>query len=433
MLHQINLFVDTITDKLPAELIDFALVTIFSLIIGLSQRKLYKEKEHNATFGTDRTFTFVGILSFILYQADSSLVLYMGGGLIFGALLVVNYFHKINKIGTFGTTSIIIGLITYSLPVLIDTQPLWLFLLVVVIILILTELKSTLFKFSNRFNEDEFLTLGKFIIIAGVILPVLPNEPMVDFVEVTPYKIWLAVVVISSISYFSYLVRKFLFHNSGVLITGILGGLYSSTAATFVLARKSKSEEEPRKIYAAAMILASAMMYVRILILLYIFNKALFSSLLWPFAILIAVSLGIGVVMVLMNKEELKDNKVAIEQENNPLEFKVAILFTLLYVFFTFVTYYTLEYFGTSGLKVLSFVVGVTDIDPFLLNLFQGTYDVALRVLAIATLQAIISNNILKMGYGLWLTHKKLRKSLVISFGSLIVANIVVALVFYAF
>jgi uncharacterized membrane protein (DUF4010 family) len=113
---------------------------------------------------------------------------------------------------------------------MVFTQPVWLLLSFVVVILTLTELKNNLISLSKKASEEEFITLAKFIAFAGVILPLLPDKPISDQIPISPYNLWLAVVVVSGISYISYLLKKFVFPNSGLMLTGILGGLYSSTA-----------------------------------------------------------------------------------------------------------------------------------------------------------------------------------------------------------
>ncbi len=414
-----------ILDLIPSELISFIMVALFSLVIGLSQRKVHPVSDDSRLFGTDRTFTFIGILGFILYLvAPESLWLYGCGGLLLGVFLGINYFFKIQRFGDFGLTTIIIALITYSLAPLVMTQPAWLYMLVIVVVLVFTEMKETFSTLSDRFEKEEFITLAKFLIIAGIILPIVPDEPFVDFLSLTPYRVWLAVVVISSISYLSYLLKKFVFHTSGVVLSGILGGLYSSTATTFILARKSKDHPELKHQYAAGMVLATSMMYLRILILIGIFNAELFMKCWWAFLIMFAFSLLTGFFILLFKKDATNHAEITNQKDKNPLEFRVAIIFTILYVGFTFVTYFTINNFGELGLNLLSFIVGVTDIDPFLLNLFQGKFDVGLTVITAATLQAIISNNLLKMVYGMIISDKSLRKTLLVGFLLITAVNI---------
>lgn len=102
---------------LPQELVTFVLVTVFSLLIGLSQRKISLRREGETTlFGTDRTFTFIGILGYLLYILEpEGYRLFIGGGAILGVLLALNYYVKQSQYHVFGITTIIIALITYCL------------------------------------------------------------------------------------------------------------------------------------------------------------------------------------------------------------------------------------------------------------------------------------------------------------------------------
>jgi len=429
-----NLIIQRIMiENIPIEFTNFVLVTLFALIIGLAQRRIHPSNEDFKPFGTDRTFTFIGIMGYILCvikPGDYSL--FMGGGFVLIIFLGIYYFFRLNNFKVYGITTIIIAFLTYCLAPLIITQPKWLFMLVVVTILIFTELKESFGAISQKFDKDEFLTLGKFLVIAGVILPVIPDTPIVPFLSITPYRIWLAVVVISSVSYVSYLLKKFVFKNSGIIISGILGGLYSSTATTIIMSKKSKTAKYSEYQYAGAIILATSMMYLRVLILLLIFNIHLFSVLLPSILILILVSGITALIIIRINPKKEKTEEI-IENDKNPLEFKVALLFTLLYVTFTFITWYAINNFGSQGLNALSMFVGVTDIDPFLINIFQGKYNVADNMLALASLQAIISNNIVKAAYAGFVAEKKIKKALIIGFTIIILTNIILAIIVYRF
>ena len=419
--------------NIPVEFINFVLVTLFALIIGLAQRRLHPSNEEFKQFGTDRTFTFIGIMGYILCiikPGDYSL--FIGGGFALIVFLAIYYYFRLINFKVYGITTIIIGFLTYCLAPLIITQPKWLFMLVVVTVLIFTELKESFGAISQKFDKDEFLTIGKFLVIAGVILPVIPDTPIVSFLSITPYRIWLAVVVISSVSYVSYLLKKFVFKNSGIIISGILGGLYSSTATTIIMSKKSKTACYSEFQYAGAIILATSMMYFRVLILLLIFNTHLFRVLLPSILILVIVSAIIAFVISRLKPRKDKAEEVT-EDDKNPLEFKVALLFTLLYVAFTFVTWYAINTFGSQGLNALSMFVGVTDIDPFLINIFQGKYNVADNLLALASLQAIISNNIVKAAYAGIVAEKKIKKALVVGFTIIILTNILLAFIVYRY
>lgn len=428
---------ENLYEFLPEKLVTFILVTLFSLLIGLSQRRISLRREGETTlFGTDRTFTFIGILGYVLYILDpTELKLFMGGGLILGVLLGINYYVKQSVFHVFGITTIIIALITYCIAPIVVTQPSWFYLTVVVVVLLLTELKHTFTELAQRMKNDEMVTLAKFLAISGVILPMLPKESFIPEINLTPYSVWLATVVVSGISYLSYLLKRYVFHESGVLVSGIVGGMYSSTATISVLARKSKkapAEDVPE--YVAAMLMAVSMMFLRFLILIFIFSKEVFSTISPYLLIMSIISAGIGSYIHLRKyrKHTLSDIPEE-EDSSNPLEFKVALIFAGLFVIFTLLTHYTLEYAGTKGLTALSFVAGLSDVTPFILNMIQDTAKVPAIIISASCLQAIISSITVNMGYALFFSgrRKELRPWLLGSFGIVIGMNFIFLLVFY--
>ncbi|MDR0938022.1 MAG: DUF4010 domain-containing protein [Mediterranea sp.] len=423
---------------LPRELVTFVLVTLFSLLIGLSQRRISLKREGETTlFGTDRTFTFIGILGYLLYMLDpKELHLFMGGGLVLGGLLGLNYYVKQTRFHVFGITTILIALITYCMAPIVATQPSWFYVMVVVVVLLLTEMKHSFTELAQRMKNDEMVTLAKFLAISGIILPILPDTTVIPGIDLTPYTIWLATVVVSGISYLSYLLRRYVFHQSGILMSGIIGGLYSSTATISVLARKSRSASAQEAAeYAAAMLMAVSMMFLRFFILIFIFSKEVFSTI-YAYLLVMAV-LTAGVAWFLHTRGKRKGSSAEEEEEDdgssNPLEFKVALIFAALFVLFTVLTHYTLIYAGTGGLNLLSFVSGLSDITPFVLNLLQNTKSVAVLVIAACSMQAIVSNILVNACYALFFAGRgsKLRPWILGGFGTVIACNLVLLLVFY--
>ena len=425
---------EPMTNIFSADIINFAVVALMSLVIGLSQRKLYeKNSDIINTFGSDRTFTLIGILGYVLYVVGGgSLTPFLYGGATLTLLLCIRYAHKLFVRQRTGITSITIALITYCIAPIIYRTSLTIAILVVVTVLVLTEMKDKFTEFTKKMNDEEFINLAKFLIIAGVVLPILPKNELVEGTGLTPYSIWLATVVISGISYVSYLVKKYLFPNGGVIITGILGGIYSSTATCLILAKKAKDHTGDLKEYSAAIFCAITMMYFKIFILLGIFNYDLMLQYWYLFAIMIVVS---AIVAYFFYRQKPKaegdgaETKIE-EEEKNPLEFKVAILFAILFIAFTLITNYALVYFGDSGLRILSIIVGVTDINPFIINLFQAQHsNVSDSLLILAAFQAIISNNVVKMFYGMFFSGNKLMKDLCTGFGIICVCNILLLII----
>jgi len=410
--------------QIPVDFVNFIFVAVLSLLIGLEQRKLHYTDAPGTLYGTDRTHTFIGLLGFVTYIMDPiSLYPYMLAGMAIVVFLSIFYWKKIETRNIFGITSMLVVLLTYAIAPLLYLKPLWLTLLLVTTILIFTELKQYLWKLSAKFQQKEFMIVSEFLLIVGIVLPLLPKGEISEMIPISPFKVWLSVVLISGISYASYLIQKFFFPNKGTVITGILGGLYSSTATTIVLAKKSKREDASINKIASAIFVATAMMFLRIWVLAFVFNAALAKEMSIAFITLTLLSVLISFLMYKFDKNEARISFEATESQN-PLEFKTALVFAVLFVFFGFLTKFVMQHYGLQGLNILSFIVGVTDIDPFLLSLFTGKYEFGLDVLAQASLIAITSNNFIKMLYGFVLGSPALRKPLAIGFAIVMAAGV---------
>jgi len=416
---------------IPHQLSDFFVVVLFSLIIGMMQRHIHCAKEDNLLIGTDRTFTFIGILGYLLLVGDLSgkMFLYLGGGVVLAGFLAIFYFNRIRIQQDFGLTTVLIAMLTYCIPLLLLTQPFWFTVLVFVGIIMLTEMKSSLVDVAEKVDKGEILTLAKFLTIACVILPIVPDKPLVDFLRITPYKIWLSVVVISSISYVSYLLQKFVFKKPNFFITGILGGLYSSTATTVVLARKMKHFPGHALKITGSLVLATAMMYFRIILLVIIFNPSLLSLLGTWLGVMVVVSFLTGMIFYYKGRTGTdNEGQEKFLPSGHPLELRMAVMFTLLFMGISFLVYYIMHQFGSHGLTLFSWLMGIMDIDPFLLTLFQGHYDISTSQLAHFSFYAIVSNNVMKMFTGMLLGEPAGRKWVALGFVLIITINLLILL-----
>jgi uncharacterized membrane protein (DUF4010 family) len=424
-----------ILNYIPDGFVKFILVLIFSLLIGLEQRRHHINENEDLLFGTDRTFTFIGLLAYVLFIADPvNYVPFLIGFVLIGALLGIQYFHKIGQNGKYGLTSTILALLTYCIPIMVFTQPVWLVLSFVVALLLVTELKSHFITLSKKASEEEFITLAKFIAFAGIILPLLPEENISAQIPISPYHLWLAIVVVSGISYASYLLKKFVFPDSGIFLTGLLGGIYSSTATTVILARQEKQGLTGTQTVSAIMI-ANGMMYLRILMLAFIFNPQVAFRLAIPFLAMFGVTFLLSRNLSgNKNHQPGADNTGGAQASGkNPLEFRTAAIFGVLFVIFALITDFVLKNYGNEGVTGLAFVVGVTDIDPFLLNLLQQKNGIEQTTLVLAIFNATNSNNLLKMFYAISLASRNIRRNLILNFSILIAVGLVMSIIFYLF
>lgn len=387
----------------PPLLLQFVMTVAFSFVVGLEFRRYHYSNGYKLHFGSTRTFVLIGVLGFILFTIDSSRLLYITGLLLLGCLLLIFYW-RLSEEKLFSLFSTLFALLIYLIGPIACTFPNWFLVLFIVLLILMLGEKPFIHHISEQLANEEIVTLAKFLIISGVILPLLPDQPITGFLPVTYYRVWLAVIIVSGFSYLSYLANSYFFKSRSLLITGLLGGLYSSTAATVVIGRRAAGYvENAWRNVSSALIMATAMMYVRLLVIIFLFNPAVCKLLIPPFLTIIIFSLAtVAVLLKFRNHVPELHEAVAVK---HPLELSTAIFFAILFVLFTFLTNYVISHFGSHGLKSLAVIVGFTDIDPFILSLLSGKFSVSDSVIVPSVILASGSNNLLKAAYALVLAR----------------------------
>ncbi len=388
-------------------LIDFIITIVFSFLIGL-EVKTYKlhfhEKSSNYFFGSARTFTFVGMLGFLFYHIN--LYAYLTVLASLSVLYTLFYYQRLLN----HKQSIILYLvllIVYSFGPISINNPIWMTSLVFVLVIFILNAKVGIQNFSNYVNKKEFETFGKMVLLSAVILPLVPNKDVIPYIPISPFKIWLVVVVVSAISYGGYIAQKYFFPSKGYFLTGLIGGIYSSTATTVVLARKAQ-QLGYNPVINGAIIVSTAIMYIRLIVVAVIFNIDIAKSIAIPFLVFSAFGIGISLFFLFSKKKRDVTHDFV---DDNPLELRTAFIFALLFIAMMALTKYITTEFGSIGLQIFSFIAGFTDIDPFILSLLAGKYSITHQEVFNAILIAAGSNNLLKAAYALWFggwrnTHK---------------------------
>ncbi len=208
------------------------------------------------------------------------------------------------------------------------------------------------------------------------------------------------VVAVSGVSYASYLLQLRL-GDRALLLSGIVGGAYSSTVTTVVLARQSKDGVHPALSYAGAIIAATGIMYIRLWILVTLFAPALGRQLMVLFWVLAAVALIAGFTLTRVNRNNrVNDGERAVP--SNPLEIRSAITFAGIFLAVLVGTRLVAERFGGTGVLILAAIMGAADVDPFILGLTQqvGT-TLPLETAALAVVLAAATNNLMKGIYSI--------------------------------
>ena len=232
---------------------------------------------------------------------------------------------------------------------------------------VLLHLKPQMHTLAAKIGDRDFTAIMQFALISLVILPVLPNRYFGPFAVLNPFKIWLMVVLIVGISLGGYIIYKFLGARAGAWAGGVLGGLISSTATTVRLARRSKQSPQAPGLAAFVIIVASAIVFVRLGILIGATAPQFIRAAIVPLAVMFAVLALLG----WWNLRERDETAAAMPEQENPTELKPAIVFGLLYAVVLLAIAAAKEYFGQSGLYAVAVLSGLTDMDAITLSVTQ--------------------------------------------------------------
>jgi uncharacterized membrane protein (DUF4010 family) len=213
---------------------------------------------------------------------------------------------------------------------------------------------------------------------------------------INPYKIWLFVVFVSSISFIGYILSK-IYSDKGIYITGFLGGLASSTATTMIFSKRSKDNESLSKETAIGIGLANSMMFFRVFILVLIFNPPLAKIIVAPF-ILASIS-GFIYLYTLSNGASGVKQKI---EFTNPFDIVESIKFGIIFgiVFITIELGY--EYFGKEGLYIVSLIAGISDVDAITIAISEMK-NITAPMAGISIIIASLSNQISKLIYSFFI------------------------------
>ena len=376
-----------------------------SLFFGLAYEEFYGDSIPQRPGGI-RTYPLLALAGALLYLLDPQhLTAALAGLLIVGLWTAASIREALRTVETSRATDGLYvtsaaAVLAYVLGPAAFALPPWLPIAVVVIAALLLSARTTLRELASKFGHTEMVTAAKFLVLSGVVLPLLHGLPAIPGTGILPFNIWLAVVAVSALSYASYLVQRYVTIKEGTLVPALLGGMYSSTAATVALARTA-AETGFTADLSGGIVAASAIMYLRIIVVVAIFNIPL-AERLAPSFVALALGGGILAAAIVRYGDGVKGKKIRkpATYPANPLQLSTALVFAALFVAISLLTIWVQGAAGQAGLFTLAAVVGVTDIDPFVLSIAQHhAAAIALAPAVAAILIAASSNNVLKAVY----------------------------------
>ena len=375
---------------------------LLSALIGF-EREEQKATVDKYIFGGIRTYPLIGLLGYALNLVSGAQLLPLTVGFaVVASFLWLSYQHKLEGAESAGVTTELSALTTYVVGALVSQGHFWVAGTLTVLSLLLLELKVFLEGLSRRMPAREILTFAKFLFLTVVILPVVPNQDIGPY-HINLFKTWLVVTAVSAISYASYLLQILTRGKGGVILSALLGGAYSSTVTTIVLAKRAKEAEGSAHLFCGGILMASGIMYLRAAALIGIFNWHLLAQLCIPLLVLAAIGAGGGWLWSRRDKStEIKKDYVP----RNPLELWAAFLFGGIFIAILVVTGWAVAHLGEKGLFGVAAITGVADVDPFILSLTQSA-GTSMGPAAAAILIATASNNAAKAFYAFAFADRK--------------------------
>jgi uncharacterized membrane protein (DUF4010 family) len=376
-----------------------------SFFLGLAYEDLYGRSQFHHPGGV-RTFPMLSMSGVCLYLLEPQYGLVFAAGLIILGLWLLAYYQNQlrysarSEESAGGLVALTCNLLSYLLGPITLLESSWFAIGLTVSSVLFLGARDRLHDIARQIPTDEITATGKFLILTGIILPLLPNTPVTTVTPITPYQVWLAVVVVSGISYASYLIQRYKSGHSGIWLTSVLGGIYSSTITTVVFARHAQQNRITNEMFDFSIILSTSMVYIRLLVIILAFNVTLAKHIGATLISLFLVSLLLSLILYLRSvKVKTEEDKVIVTQKN-PLELAAALIFAFLFVVISLASAWAKKHFGDVGLYALAGIIGVSDISPFVVSLAQDSvYGLNPKVVSASILIATSSNNVLKALY----------------------------------
>jgi uncharacterized membrane protein (DUF4010 family) len=404
-----------------------AMALLMGLLIGVERE--HSRVDDEPLFAGVRTFPLIvltGYLAGLLSQAGFVWVLPVA---LAGTCAIVVAAYVANLGGAHkGATTEFMALLAFIFGALAALGMLIPAATFAVVTTLLLSTKGPLHQLAQGIREDEIYAILKFGIVSVIVLPLLPNRAFGPFQVLNPRLIWWMVVLISAVSMIGYLLTRLLGAHHGVAVTGMLGGLASSTAVAFGLSQQAREAADSlAKSFALGIVIASTIMFFRQLVLVFVVAPGLIRTVMLPMALPAVIGVG-GSLFLWRQKTTDQESTVPLK---NPMELGSAIKFGLVFAVVLFVARAGYQYFGTSGIYAAAALAGLADVDAITISAAglakQGV--LAPSTAGTAILLAGAMNTLVKGGIAAVLGGPALRRVTVPIFAALTVATLVACVI----
>ena len=414
---------------------DLDLALRFSAALGLGLLLgLERERKRDAEmlFGGVRTFALIALLgalgAFMEHELDQPLLI-LAAFIALSALVIVSYATTAAR-GELGITTEVTALLAFIVGALCGWEKVGVASVATVVCLLLLTLKDFLHRLARRVEVADVEATLTFAVISVIILPLLPDQnfgpPPLDVIN--PYKIWLMVVLIAGLNFLGYVLVKIFGGEHGLVLTGILGGLVSSTAVTLSFSQRSRQEPASSSAFVLAIMVAWTIMFFRVVVIVGVVYGDLAMDL--ALALGCMAVAGVLVSFFLWQRSRARETGV-VTAGANPFELSEAIKFGLMFGIVTIVAKAAQTYLGAAGLYLAGALAGLTDVDAISLSMANlAKADPQSLVIAARTIViAVLANTLVKAGMAVFMGAPALRRTIMLATLLLLIAGMVGSLI----
>ncbi len=374
------------------------LALAIGLLIGLERGWREREQAEGERAAGLRTFALIGLLGGISGALET-----VAGPLPFAAIFIafaagITLFkwRESERQGVFGATTLVAAFLTFALGALAMLGDMTAAAAAAVATAALLAAKRWLHQWIETLTWEELRATIILLVMSFIALPVLPDQGYGPYGAINPHALWLMTIAIAGVSFIGYVAVRVVGTRYGTLVAGVAGGLVSSTAATIDFSRKAKAQPETARIQLAGALAASAIMFLRILVIVALFGpshlRLLAAPLVAAAVILLGASLGFGARWT-----GAAGQGEAHKPFRNPFELTSVLRFAALLAVILVASKWLVALFGGRGAVGAAAIAGLADVDAITLSITQvhGASITAVEA-ALAIFVAAVANSITK-------------------------------------
>jgi uncharacterized membrane protein (DUF4010 family) len=391
--------------ELPPTVPGLAAALVAGLLIGLERGWSARERPEGRRVAGLRTFSLIGLTGGVLGSLPGpAAAVALAGGLVgLAVLLAVSYRETVRADGDLSATTAVAALLTYGLGALAAAGHAVTALGVAVVVAVLLDYKSTLHGWLRLVEQEEMRAALQLLVLSLVVLPLLPDAGYGPGGVLNPYKLWWAVVLLAGLSLAGHAAMRFSGPERGLLWTGLLGGLATSTAATLALARQARRGSDLTAPALAGAMAASGMMAVRIVVIVAVLQASLALRVALPL-------LGAGALLFAAAWWQWRARGKASAQspaaEMSPFDLGTVLGFGALLAAVALAVQFAKSSFGDAGVYAISALSGLVDVDPAVVSLSRlhasgaDGADVPAIGICVAALASLVTKSVMAVSAG---------------------------------